>query len=221
MMYLFAAVGTSLAERYGSRIVVIIGSFVSASGLLASSFVTTLQPLYATYGVVWGLGASLGLFPSLVILTKYFRRRLALASGIALAGAACGTLVYGPVIQYLTSKYGIAVTFRILASVQSVMFLCGLTFRPVKSDGEKTRIKRQRRRNSSIFNNRGYVIWLAALCVFMLVFLVPFVHLVSPTLLLDIQNLLTDFMRAFLGIYLFIYLFIFGGGGGADFLFLR
>ncbi|KAJ7389241.1 hypothetical protein OS493_032709 [Desmophyllum pertusum] len=131
MMYLFAAVGTYLAERYGSRIVVIVGSFVSASGLLASSFATTLQPLYLTYGVVWGLGASLGLFPSIVILTKYFRRRLALASGIALAGAACGTLVYGPVIQFLTSKYGIAVTFRILASAQTLMFCKRLDIPPI------------------------------------------------------------------------------------------
>ena len=181
-MYLFAALATSLAERYGSRIVVITGSFVSASGLLASSFVTTLQPLYATYGVVWGLGTSLGLFPSIVILTKYFKRRLALASGIALAGAACGTLVYGPVIQFLTSKYGIAVTFRILACVQSVMFLCGLTFRPVDSGGEKTTHKHRKKQGkprSCIFKNKAYTIWVAALCVFMLVFLVPFVHLVS------------------------------------------
>ena len=180
-MYLFAALATSLAERYGSRIVVIIGSFVSASGLLASSFVTTLQPLYATYGVVWGLGSSLGLFPSIVILTQYFKRRLALASGIALAGAACGTLVYGPVIQVLTSKYGIAVTFRILACVQSVMFLCALTFRPVESEGGKTHkhVKKQRKPRICVFKNKAYIIWVAALCVFMLVFLVPFVHLVS------------------------------------------
>ena len=178
-MYLFAAVATSLAERYGSRIVVIIGSFVSASGLLASSFVTTLQPLYATYGVVWGLGTSLGLFPSIVILTKYFRRRLALASGLALAGAACGTLVIGPVIQFLASKYGIAVTLRILACAQSVMFLCGLTFRPVKSEGGKFHPKKQRKLRSCLSKNRAYTIWVAALCVFMLVFLIPFVHLVS------------------------------------------
>ena len=177
MMYLFAAVGTALAERYGSRIVVIAGSFVSASGLLASSFTTTLPPLYVTYGVIWGLGSSLGLFPSLVILTKYFRKRLALASGIALAGAAIGGLVYGPLIQTLSSNYGIAVTFRILAGFQSLMFLCALTFRPV--EGEKTQIKSQRICDCAMFRNRGYVIWVVALGTFMLVFLVPFVHLVS------------------------------------------
>ena len=177
MMYLFAAVGTSLAERFGSRLVVIIGSFVSASGLLASSFATTLTPLYGSYGIIWGLGASLGLFPSLVILTKYFRRRLALASGMALAGAACGTLVYGPVIQLLVSKYGISVTFRILAAVQSLMFMSGLIFRPVES--HKACRDRRRENNGNIFKNKAYVIWVASLCVFMLVFLVPFVHLVS------------------------------------------
>lgn len=177
MMYLFAAVGTSLAEHYGSRIVVIIGSFVSASGLLASSFVTTLQPLYATYGVVWGLGASLGLFPSIVILTKYFRRRLALASGITLAGAASGALVYGPLIELLSTKFGMSTTFRILAVLQSLMLLSALTFVPVTM--ATGRNQASTRFDFSIFSNRFYVIWVAAQCTFMVVFLVPFVHLVS------------------------------------------
>ena len=175
-MYLFAGVGTSLAERYGSRTVVIVASFVSASGLLASSFVTSLLPLCATYGVIWGLGASLGLFPSIVILTKYFRKRLALASGIALAGAALGSLVYGPLIEALSSKYGIAVSFRILASFQSMMFLSAFSFRP--RQGKTAHIGGQRTCDCSVFRNRGFAIWVAALCTFMLVFLVPFVHLV-------------------------------------------
>ncbi len=180
MMYLFAAVGTSLAERYGSRVVVIVGSFVSASGLLASSFATTLQPLYATYGVVWGLGASLGLFPSLVILTKYFRRRLSLASGIALAGAASGGLVYGPMIEMLSSKFGISTTFRILAGMQSLMLLSALTFTPVTVATRTNQRQSNRKFDFSIFYNKSYVIWIAAQCIFMVVFLVPFVHLVSP-----------------------------------------
>ena len=177
MMYLFAAVGTSLAERYGSRKVVIMGSFVSASGLLASSFVTTLQPLYATYGVVWGLGASLGLFPSIVILTKYFRGRLALASGIALACAASGALVYGPLIEFLSTKFGMPTTFRILAGLQSLMLLSALTFVPVTM--ATGRNQASMRFDFSIFSNRFYVVWVAAQCTFMVVFLVPFVHLVS------------------------------------------
>ena len=177
MMYLFAAVGTLLAERYGSRIVVITASFVSAIGLLASSFVTSLLPLCVTYGVIWGLGASLGLFPSIVILTKYFRRRLALASGIALAGAAIGSLIYGSLIEALSSKYGIAVSFRILAGLQSMMFLSALSFRP--RQGKTALIRGQINCDCSVFRNRSYAIWVAALCTFMLVFLVPFVHLVS------------------------------------------
>ena len=179
MMYLFAAVGTSLSERFGSRIVVIIGSFVSASGLLASSFATTLQPLYATYGVVWGLGASLGLFPSLVILTKYFRRRLSLASGIALAGAASGALVYGPLIEMLSSKLGISTTFRILAGLQTLMLLSALTFAPVTVATGRNQRQSNRKFDFSIFKNKSYVIWVVSQCTFMVVFLVPFVHLVS------------------------------------------
>ena len=181
-MYLFAAVATSLTERYGSRIVVIAGSFVSALGLLASSFVTTLSPLYVTYGVIWGLGSSLGLFSSLVILTRYFRRRLTFASGIALAGAASGGLVYGPTIQMLSSKFGISTTFRILAGLQTLMLLCALVFRPVTLVTGTNQRQRKTRFDLSVFKNRAYVIWVVAQCTFMVVFLVPFVHLVSSSL---------------------------------------
>ena len=184
MMYLFAAVGTSLAERYGSRIVVIAGSFVSASGLLASSFVTSLKPLYLTYGVIWGLGTSLGLFPSLVMLTTYFRRRLTFASGIALAGAASGGLVYGPIIERLSSKFGISTTFRILAGLQTLMLLSALTFRPVTIVTRENQRSRDMTFYLSIFKNKAYCIWIVANCTFMIVFLVPFVHLVSAAFIL-------------------------------------
>ena len=177
MNYLFAAMGTALAERYGSRVVVIVGSFVSAAGLLTSSFSTTLQPLFFTYGVIWGLGSSLGLFPSLVILTKYFKKRLSFASGIALAGAASGGLVYGPLIQMLSSEFGISVTFQILSSLQILMFLSALTFVPLA--GTNVRQRNTAVFDLQVFKNKSYVIWVIAHCTFMVVFLVPFVHLVS------------------------------------------
>ena len=193
-MYLFAAVGTSLAERYGSRIVVILGSFVSASGLLASSFATTLQPLYVTYGLIWGLGASLCLFPSIVILTNYFRRRLALASGIALAGAASGALVYGPLIRLLSTKLGMSTTFRVLAGLQSLMLLSAFTFAPITM--RTRRNQALMKFDFSVFMNRFYVIWVAGQCTFMLVFLVPFVHLVSAFVQLSINRVLLCNRRA-------------------------
>ena len=180
MNYLFAAMGTALAERYGSRVVVIVGSFVSAAGLLTSSFATTLQPLFVTYGVIWGLGSSLGLFPSLVILTKYFKKRLSFASGIALAGAASGGLVYGPLIQMLSSEFGISVTFQILSSLQILMFLSALTFVPLGMEtGTNVRQRNTAVFDLQVFKNKSYVIWVIAHCTFMVVFLVPFVHLES------------------------------------------
>ena len=180
MNYLFAAMGTALAERYGSRVVVIAGSFVSAAGLLTSSFATTLQPLFVTYGVIWGLGSSLGLFPSLVILTKYFKKRLSFASGIALAGAASGGLVYGPLIQMLSSEFGISVTFQILSGLQILMFLSALTFVPLGMEtGTNVRQRNTAVFDLQVFKNKSYVIWVIAHCMFMVVFLVPFVHLVS------------------------------------------
>ena len=176
MMYIFAAVAASLTERFGSRLIVIAGSLISAAGLVASSFSPSLQLLYATYGIVWGLGSSLGLFPTLLILTKYFNKRLAVANGIGLAGAAVGSMIFGPFIQVVSSKFGVPVTFRLLAALQSLMFLSALTFRPIPEENLYWKTKMF---DCSLFSNKGFIIWTASLSIFMLVFLVPFVHLVS------------------------------------------
>lgn len=100
-----------------------------------------------------------------------------LASGIALAGAASGALVYGPLIEFLSTKFGMPTTFRILAGLQSLMLLSALTFVPVTM--ATGRNQASMRFDFSAFSNRFYVVWVAAQCTFMVVFLVPFVHLVS------------------------------------------
>ena len=177
-MYLFAPLSTALSEQYGSRLVVVIGAFISALGLLASSFAKTLLLLYFTYGVLWGLGTSFGLFPSLVILSRYFRKRLALVTGIALSGAAVGSLIYGPMMQILSLRYGVTGTFRILGALQVFMLLSGLVYRPPPREWESN-LKIRKAYDWSVFRKRAYILWAVALSTFMLVFLVPFVHLVS------------------------------------------
>ena len=114
------------------------------------------------------------------ILTKYFKKRLSFASGIALAGAASGGLVYGPLIQMLSSEFGISVTFQILSSLQILMFLSALTFVPLGMEtGTNVRQRNTAVFDLQVFKNKSYVIWVIAHCKFMVVFLVPFVHLVS------------------------------------------
>lgn len=180
-MYLMAPVSTFLAERYGCRIVVIAGGIISAVSMGSSSFAKSIAPLYVTYGVLWGIGTSFGLFPSLVMLTKYFRRRLALVNGMALTGAAVGGLALGPLMQFFATRFGTPNMFRFLGALNVLVIFSGLLYRPLHEENSESKASKEPLRNKikCLFRHKAYVIWLIALCTLMIVFLVPFVHLVS------------------------------------------
>lgn len=187
IMFFLGPLTTSLCERCGCRIVSICGVLICIAGLLLSSIVTTLFPFYFTYGLMFGTGTSLCYFPTIIVLSKYFKRRIAVVNGLVTAGSGVGTLVMGPSVQALFLRFGVADTFRIVAGIFILVLLCGATFRPVPTkysqhhDSPKGRGAR-RIFEWSIFKNRGYVIWVISLATFQLGYFVPFVHLVSGLL---------------------------------------
>ena len=144
---------------------------------------TSLLPIFFTYGVMFGSGTSLCYFPTIIVLSKYFKKRIAVVNGLVTSGSGVGTLVISPVVQALFLRFGVANTFRIVAGIYSVILLCGATFRPVpanysqhnnRTEGEGAR----RLFDWSIFKNKGYLIWILSLATFELGYFVPFVHLV-------------------------------------------
>ena len=183
IMFFLGPLTTSLCERCGCRIVIICGVLICIAGLLLSSIVTTLFPFYFTYGLMFGTGTSLCYFPTIIVLSKYFKRRIAVVNGLVTAGSGVGTLVMGPSVQALFLRFGVADTFRIVAGIFILVLLCGATFRPVPTkysqhqDSPKGRGAR-RIFEWSIFKNKGYVIWVISLATFQLGYFVPFVHLV-------------------------------------------
>jgi OFA family oxalate/formate antiporter-like MFS transporter len=67
-----------------------LGALLSGLGLIASSQCTTLWQLYVTYGVMLGVGQSLGLYSGVIACNKWFPENTALASGFANSGAGVG-----------------------------------------------------------------------------------------------------------------------------------
>ncbi|XP_031573787.1 monocarboxylate transporter 9-like [Actinia tenebrosa] len=201
VMYLFAPLATFLSDKYGCRKVVIFAGFLSVVSLASSSLAKDLLPMYFTYGIGWGVGASFGMFPSLVMLTKYFRRRLSFVNGITSSGAAVGALALAPLVQQLSSAFGTSNMFCFLGGLNALMIFSGLLYRPVHDEEKLQKLTYKRKFiDKSLFRNKGYVIWMIALSTFMLVFMVPFVHLVKLTEDLKISkskaSLLAGFMAA-------------------------
>lgn len=94
--FLYCAVSVvsgQLADRFGSRPVILAGFALLAAGLAGASFAPSLMLLYLTYSLGVGLGIGFVYAPSVGAVQPWFVRRRGLASGIAVSGIGVGTLV--------------------------------------------------------------------------------------------------------------------------------
>ena len=71
------------------------------------SLLTQIIPLYLTYGVVFGAGATLTYTPSLAIIGHYFKRHIGLANGLVAAGSSVFSIVMPLVLQVLLDEIGV------------------------------------------------------------------------------------------------------------------
>ena len=181
-MNAFGMVSAFLGNWLGFANVIVLGGLACVVGMFASSFTPDIYLLYLTYGLVWGFGSCLCYCSALFLLPKFFRARLGLANGIVFCGAPVGTLVYSAVMQKLFSYLGLANAFRVLAGVQLVLVLCGFITRSILSLGfDQIELKNTKKSSFdwSIFKNKGFMVFVVSLCMFMPGYLLPHVHLVS------------------------------------------
>jgi len=89
-----------LMDRYGPRLVIEGGVLICAAGLLSATLIATPWQLYATLGLLVGIGAnSMTYSVHSQFLPNWFVRRRALAIGIAFSGVGVGSMVILPWLQ--------------------------------------------------------------------------------------------------------------------------
>lgn len=138
MMFLLGPVATALCQRFGCRKIAVFGGFLCCIGMGFSAHASSLQMMYVTFGLTWGLGTSFCYFPTLIILVPYFNEKLALVNGIVSAGAGVGTLILSPTIQWFATEYGVKNMFYGLAGLHSLVLFSAFLYRPL-SDKYKLR----------------------------------------------------------------------------------
>ena len=180
MNFFFGPFTSALCDRFGCRIVAMLGGIISVAAMFATSFVDSLVPIYLTYSILWGMGSSMCYVPTFLMVGKYFERRRSLANGIITAGSAVGALVMGPTINMLLESVGWRNTMRFLGGTACVMVLAALTYRPPPVQREVNfGRKRKKLIDVSVWTNKGFVVWALALGIFNLGYFVPYVYLVS------------------------------------------
>ena len=181
--YGFGLVAAVICKSYGCRTVTLCAAIICGSGLVISSFATSILILYFTYGILWGFGTCLVYFTSIIAISMSCQKRLALANGIAASGSAVGMLAQGPVIQLLFQIIGWAHTMRVLALIQlAFITLGGLAFGPSSAECEKRdKGLRQTFFDWKVFKNRRLRVWMIAISFFVFTLLIPYTHMVSVT----------------------------------------
>lgn len=133
-------------EKFGWRIITIVGSIISCIGFMASAGVTNVYQLFFTYGILTGFGNGLMYFSSMVAVQHYFDKRRALATGLAVSGSGVGMLIFGLLTRILLDKYKLRWTFVCEGLIMLIGILCGVFLRPLEEhsmsyEGEKILLK--------------------------------------------------------------------------------
>jgi MFS family permease len=107
--FLYFALGTvsgPLADRWGSRLLAVIGMVLVAAGLAAASAARTLTEIYIAYGLGVGIGVGCSYVPVIGAVQRWFTRRRGFASGVAVSGIGLGTLLMPPLAALLIAYLG-------------------------------------------------------------------------------------------------------------------
>ncbi|XP_025262262.1 monocarboxylate transporter 10 isoform X2 [Camponotus floridanus] len=188
MTFFLSPIAGMLTDKFGIQITTFVGGAIASAGLLLSSLLTDkVEVLYLTYGVMYGLGASLAYTPSLAILGHYFKKYLGLVNGIVTAGSSVFTTLIPFLTEYLLRHLGLEGTLRSLAALTTIIMACAILFKPIplntpQEDESQHNAKSLRNSlkefiNVSIWKRKRYVVWSVSIPVALFGYFVPYVHI--------------------------------------------
>jgi len=135
---LSAALMGKFVEKNGPRVSAIISASLFALGTAGSGLAIMMESkilLYFFYGVLGGCGLGIGYIAPVSTLVKWFPDKRGMATGLAIMGFGFASAVWGPTIEILIEKVGIASTFFILgATYFVVMFSSALYLEKPEED---------------------------------------------------------------------------------------
>lgn len=82
-----------LIERFGPRLLISLGSVVTGLSWVASSYVSSLWALYASYGVLGGIGTGIVYVGVVGLMVRWFPAERGFAAGMVAAGYGMGAML--------------------------------------------------------------------------------------------------------------------------------
>uniref|UniRef100_A0A8D0H4E0 Monocarboxylate transporter 7 n=1 Tax=Sphenodon punctatus TaxID=8508 RepID=A0A8D0H4E0_SPHPU len=126
-----APLSTVLANRFGHRLVVMVGGLLIGVGTISASFAHTVVEMYVTIGIISGLGYCLTFLPTVTILSQYFDQRRSLVTAVASTGECFAVFSFAPAITALKDQIGWRYSLLFVGMLQLSIILCGSLLRPI------------------------------------------------------------------------------------------
>ncbi|CAB3410252.1 unnamed protein product [Caenorhabditis bovis] len=120
-----------LTNKYGARVVVIIGAVLCGTAFLICVAAPNIYVFMILYGVMGGAGFGMIYLPAIVVVGFYFESKRAMATGISVAGSGVGTFVMPIICQYCVNNFGWQHTLWILAGFNFACALFGILYKPL------------------------------------------------------------------------------------------
>lgn len=110
-----------IIDNYGPRNVTIIGGVLTGLGWLLGSFSSSVPMLYATFGVVGGIGVGIAYSVLVAVSARWFPDRRGLAVGLTVLGVGFSAFFTANIAGWLIGAYGVMNTFKIFGVVIIVL----------------------------------------------------------------------------------------------------
>jgi MFS family permease len=129
-----------MSDRFGTRVVVLLGSVLLGLGLIAASRATTLLEFQLLFGVLIGVAAGSFYAPMMAAATAWLEHRRNLAVALVSAGMGIGSMTVAPLAGWLIGAFEWRTAMLVIGAVAWVLLIPAalLVRRPpdVASDGE-------------------------------------------------------------------------------------
>lgn len=133
-------------DKYGPRMVTILGGIILGSGLILSGLVTSQMMMVLTFGVIGSIGIGLGYSAATPCAMKWFESsKKGMIAGIVVAGVGLSPVYITPVTASLLKAYGISSTFIILGvfAIAVVILLSFFLKNPQEAEVPKAASKQE------------------------------------------------------------------------------
>ncbi|XP_023412726.1 monocarboxylate transporter 7 isoform X1 [Loxodonta africana] len=126
-----APLSTVLSNRFGHRLVVMVGGLLVTTGMVMASFSQAVYHMYITVGIISGLGYCFSFLPTVTILSQYFDRRRSVVTAVASTGECFAVFAFAPAITALKESIGWRNSLLFVGLLQLNIVVCGSLLRPI------------------------------------------------------------------------------------------